>query len=169
MLSYDIRELEQQAVHVDGELSSDDAVWVEEDPLPAAPIHVTGRLSKAGSGRYYWSGRIEGTAHLACRRCLTDVMAAVAEGVHVFFVDALDEVAEDPDTYPLPPRARVIDLRPAVREQWLLGVPSFALCREDCRGLCARCGADLNAGPCGCPPATDHRWEALRAVRRASE
>ena len=48
---------------------------------------------------------------------------------------------------------------------WLLVAPAFVLCREDCKGLCANCGADLNAGACACPPATDSRWDALRAAR----
>jgi uncharacterized protein len=169
MLSYDIRQLEQHAVRVEGEFSPNDPVWAEGDPVPAAPVHVTGRLSKAGAERYYLSGRIEGMAQLACRRCLAELSVSVAEDVHVIFVEAGDEVADDPDTYRLPPRAQVIDLRPAIREQWLLGVPSFALCREDCKGLCARCGVDLNAGPCSCPPETDRRWDALRAIRNASE
>jgi|SRR5215468_914144 len=44
-----------------------------------------------------------------------------------------------------------IDLTPLVHEQTLLTLPTRALCTEDCRGLCARCGANLNAGPCACP------------------
>ena len=169
MLSYDIRQLEREAVRVDGELAPGDPVWAEGDLVPSEPLRVTGRLSKAGHGRYYWSGRIEGAASGACRRCLTDVSAPVAEDVHVLYAEAGDEVAEDPDAYRLPSNAQVIDLRPAVREQWLLSAPSFFLCREDCQGLCGRCGADLNAGPCGCPPETDSRWEALRSLRDASQ
>ncbi len=168
MLSYEIRQLEHQASWVDGELSPADPIWSDGDAVPAGPVHATGRLSKAGSWRYYWSGRIEGTAAVACRRCLADLSVLVAEDVHVIFVGAGDEVAEDPDAYRLPPHAQVIDLRPAIREQWLLSVPGFVLCREDCRGLCARCGADLNAGPCGCPPEADSRWDALRAIRDTS-
>jgi uncharacterized protein len=44
-----------------------------------------------------------------------------------------------------------IDLTPLVHEQTLLALPTRALCTEQCRGLCSRCGANLNAGPCGCP------------------
>jgi uncharacterized protein len=53
-----------------------------------------------------------------------------------------------------------------VREQWLLAVPTFLLCRDDCKGLCPTCGVDLNAGECQCPPqiTVDSRWDALRAV-----
>jgi uncharacterized protein len=92
----------------------------------------------------------------------------VSEEVHVLFVEPGDEVADDPDTYRIPPHAQNIDLRPAVREQWMLAAPEYVLCRDDCRGLCARCGADLNAAPCSCPPDTDSRWTALAAARRAS-
>jgi uncharacterized protein len=169
MLSYDIRQLEQHGVRVEGELSPRDPIWIEGDPTPAAPVHISGRLSKAGSGQYYWSGRIEGEALVTCRRCLADQAVPVASDVHVIFVEAGDEVADDPDTYRLPPHAQVIDLRPAVREEWLLGVPSFALCREDCKGICPRCGADLNAGECECPAETDSRWDALRAIRHTSK
>ena len=43
----------------------------------------------------------------------------------------------------------------------------MGLCRPDCRGLCAQCGADLNEGSCGCEAeATDPRLSALRAFLR---
>jgi len=167
MLCYDIRELEREAIRVDGCLDPTDAVWLEGDVLPAEPVQATGRLSKAGTGRYYWSGHIDGTLHGECRRCLIDVSAHVAEDVHVLFAGSGDEIADDPDAYALPSHAAVLDLRPAVREQWLLGVPSFLLCREDCKGMCPRCGADRNAGLCKCPSETDSRWDALRAGRHA--
>jgi uncharacterized protein len=167
MLSIDIRSLEARAVHVEGELAADDPVWEEGDPLPAGPVHVAGRLSTAGEGRYYFSGEFEGTAIGECRRCLTDVRTPVAEEAHLFFMEADSDGAEDdPDTYVIDPRAHAIDLRPAIRELWLLSVPAFAQCREDCRGLCPSCGSDLNAGDCECPPvAADSRWDALRKIR----
>lgn len=46
-----------------------------------------------------------------------------------------------------------IDLTPLVYEQLMLTLPTRPLCREDCRGLCARCGANLNTAPCHCPAA----------------
>ena len=64
MLSFDIRSLETQAVVVDEQLSADDAIWEEGDPKPADSVHVTGRLSAAGPGRFYWHGRIEGDVAL---------------------------------------------------------------------------------------------------------
>jgi uncharacterized protein len=167
MLSYNIRDLEQHAVTVQGELPADDAVWQEGDRLPVDAVQASGRLSPAGTGRFYWSGRIEGAARAVCRRCLADTQTPVSEEVHVIFAEEGGVEGDDPDVFRLDANTSVVDLRAAVREQWLLGVPAFAVCREECKGLCARCGSDLNAGPCDCPPETDSRWESLRKLRDA--
>ena len=166
MLSFDIGALTSHAAAVDGELAPDDPIWQEGDPRPAGPIHVAGRLSTAGSGRYYFSGRIEGSAASECRRCLADVSERVTADSHMIFAEADNEETDDAsDVFVLDPGARELDLRPAVREEWLLAVPAFSLCRDDCKGLCPRCGADLNDGPCDCPEATDGRWDALKTAR----
>ena len=168
MLSFDIRALESSAATVDGELSPEDPIWEEGDNRPDSPIRVHGRLSAAGPGRYYFSGRIEGTTRSECRRCLAETSDRVAVDSHLIFAAAEHEDENDEsDVFVLDPGARSLDLRPAVREEWLLNAPAFTLCREDCKGLCPRCGADLNQGACDCPPAVDGRWEALRAARPA--
>jgi uncharacterized protein len=160
MLSFDLRSLRERAVSVDAEISPDDPVWQPADPVPAGPVHVTGRLSAAGADRYYWHGRIEGKVAVECRRCLTKTTAGVRDEVHLIFAEAGDP--DDPDVYSIDPSARELDLRPAVREQWLLDAPTYALCRPDCKGLCPTCGTDLNAGDCECEPVTHSRWDALR-------
>jgi len=168
MLSFDIRALESQAIQVNDVLAADDPVWVEGDPVPAGPVRVTGRLSTAGSGRFYFSGQLAGRLDAECRRCLGPVSSDVeAQQLHLIFVESDDdEAADDPDVYLLDPRARDLDLRPAIREHWLLSVPAFVECRADCKGLCPSCGADLNAGECDCTPAVaDSRWDALRNLR----
>ena len=170
MLCFDIRALESQATTVDDDLAADDPVWQEGDPQLAGPVHVTGRISPAGPGRFYFSGALELTVAGECRRCLTEASATVSSDVHLFFAEAEDETtADDPDVHPIDPNDRDLDLRPALREELLLVAPAFLQCREDCRGLCPTCGADRNAGECECPPATDSRWDALRAPRDGSE
>jgi uncharacterized protein len=165
MLSFDIRSLAEHAVTVDDVLSPDDAVWTESDATPAAPIRVTGRLSSAGSGRFYWHGTIEGEVALPCRRCLGDATGHVSDEAHFIFAEAgMEDLDDDPDVFLLDDRQAELDLRPALREQWLLHVPGYALCREECQGLCPSCGADLNVEPCGCASsAADPRWDSLRA------
>ena len=168
MLSFDIRSLASKAVHVDGLLAPDDPVWQEGETRPSEPVHVVGRLSAAGAGRYYFSGRLDGEAAAECRRCLTDVRVSIAEDVQLLFVESDTEGADDPDVFVVDSRAHELDMRPALREQWLLAVPAFVQCRDDCKGLCPTCGADLNAGQCECTPVTDSRWDSLRKVRGQS-
>jgi uncharacterized protein len=166
MLSFDIRSLESQAAHVDGRLSPEDPVWEEGDVRPAEPIKVEGRLSAAGASRFYFSGRIHGKTEVACRRCLNEVDVSIAEDAHFIFSSEGDDAADDPDVYPFNPQAATLDLKPAVRESWLLAVPGYVLCREDCKGLCPNCGTDWNNGTCDCVPATtESRWAALRSIR----
>lgn len=164
MLSIDIRALESQAASVKGSLAADDAVWEEGDIRPRDRVLVEGRLSIAGTGRYYFSGRMSGSLEMPCRRCLKPAGAAVREDLHLLFAETGAEEADDPDVFVISPHTPELDLRPAIREQWLLAAPAFLECREQCRGLCARCGADLNEGPCDCPPETDSRWSALRSL-----
>ncbi|MBA3671408.1 MAG: DUF177 domain-containing protein [Gemmatimonadaceae bacterium] len=152
---------------VDAELSPDDAVWQEGDPKPSEPIHVKGRLSPAGLGQFYWHGSIAGDVALECSRCLGPSSAHVTDEAHFIFAEAgTEHVADDPDVFLLDDRGMELDLRPALREEWLLNVPGYALCRDDCKGLCPSCGAELNLGDCGCASSTaDPRWADLRTTR----
>jgi uncharacterized protein len=166
MLSFDLRALEAKAVQVAGRLSARDPVWDEHDVRPADAVHVTGRLSTAGSGRFYFSGHMSGHVDTQCRRCLAPAAIDVKEELHLLFAEEGTPEAEEPDVYPVPARASSLDLRPAIREQWVLAAPTLALCREDCKGLCPRCGADLNLGDCSCATTIDPRWNDLRSLRR---
>lgn len=165
MLSFDKRAVEAKAAVVDDQLPADDSVWQTSDAVPTGPLRVTGRLSAAGAGRFYWHGKIAGDLTMPCRRCLTDTKVHVQDESHVIFAEEGSDETDDPDVQVLDERSTVIDLRPTVREQWLLNAPRFALCRENCKGICPTCGKDLNEGPCECPPARDSRWDALRKVQ----
>jgi uncharacterized protein len=166
MLSFELRALDSKAAHVDGALAADDPVWQESDLRPAGDILVTGRLSSAGSGKFYFSGNIEGDIQGNCRRCLIETTQHVSEEAHFLFAEADEEEAEDPDVFQIEAKASKLDLRPAIREQWLLS--AFSLCREDCKGLCPNCGTDLNEATCDCAARIDPRWEALRTARADS-
>ena len=166
MLCFDIRSLEARAESVDGLLEASDPVWEADDVRPVHPgVAVEGRLSSASQGRFYFSGALDGQSVAPCRRCLTDVTSSVHEDVHLLFAESGVDEADEDDVFPIPPGARELDLRPAVREEWLLAVPQFPLCREDCKGLCPTCGIDRNTGECTCAPVADPRWAGLRDVR----
>ncbi len=170
MLVFDLRALGAGAATVDAVLDPDDSVWEVADRRPTTPLRVTGRLSVAGGAgnRFYFTGRIAGQAADACRRCLAAVRTAIDEPVTALFVADGTDGSDDPDVFPFDPRAHELDLRPAVREAWLLGVPAFVLCREDCQGLCPTCGTDRNAEPCTCASSVDPRWAPLAALREST-
>jgi len=162
MLSFDIRSLESKAVHVDGTIKPDDPIWEEGDVRPSEPVHVTGRLSSAGEGRFYFTGRVEGHVDLDCRLCLEPVDVEVDEDVHLLLAELGADEADDPDVFLYDPNERNIDIRPAIRETWLLTVPAYVQCRDDCKGLCATCGTNLNESTCNCTTTkTDSRWDGL--------
>lgn len=129
------------------------------------------------------------TAHLAapCKRCLTDVALDVpvsftlnlvpeslAKGEGVGKGDTEDDrgQGERAGTFDLEDTdeelfdGKTIDLDPIVREQVLLALPMNAVCREDCKGLCAQCGQNLNEKPCGCQPkVVDPRLAPLMNIK----
>ncbi|MFA7250326.1 MAG: DUF177 domain-containing protein [Dehalococcoidia bacterium] len=70
-----------------------------------------------------------------------------------------------PDDFRIDTR-RHLDLSEAVRQYEESALPIRPLCRPDCRGLCPRCGHNLNTGPCACAPAdSDDRWSALARLQ----
>lgn len=63
-------------------------------------------------------------------------------------------------------REDMIDLDPLIFEQICLQIPIKALCRESCRGLCPRCGSNLNQGDCRCRNSEiDGRFEVLKNLK----
>ena len=99
-------------------------------------------------------GRVRSSARLECVRCLRafDLPLSVDLTVVADRAGGRVRLEEDleADDYMLFHDGRQLDLREQVRETLLLELPITPHCREDCRGLCPRCGADLNEDPCGC-------------------
>jgi uncharacterized protein len=147
MLLVDVRNLRHGPVDTQGTIEPDDPLLEGLAMQLATPLDVDGRLQATAEGEYFWKGRVRGEVLGSCRRCLTPLTLTVDAEVGVMF-SADPDVQEDPDVFPLPATASAIDLGQAVREELALTVEAFPLCREDCAGLCPKCGADLNAGPC---------------------
>ena len=100
-------------------------------------------------------GSLRSSARIECVRCLRTYALPLTVDLVVVADRAkgrgrLEEEIEA-DDYMKFHDGRQLDLREQARESLLLELPITPHCREDCRGLCPRCGADLNEGPCGCP------------------
>ena len=138
-----------------------------DDPSPGA-ITVAVELVEE-QGTVLARGRLRGEARVACSRCLGPVTLAVDESFTLTFLPhaaqvegedvELDEDDIDVGTHD----GKQVDLAPVLRDHVVLSVPYAPLCSEQCKGLCARCGADLNHQTCACPPVeSDSPWAALR-------
>jgi len=151
MLRVDIRDLQRGPVRTDGQLDPSDPAFEGLGLGLAGPVRVDGQLQATGDGEYLWRGHVHGVVVGECRRCLTEVRDELDIDVDAAVFSTDPELADDPDFYPLGERATSVDVTDVVREELALAAQAdLLLCRDDCAGLCPRCGADLNAGPCGC-------------------
>jgi len=117
-------------------------------------IRCSFRVEKTGS-RVSVRGDLSSVAHLECYRCLREFDLEITAPFTVFADrsgagDRGEQEQLERDDYMLFHDGRRLDLRESVREGLLLELPITPRCREDCKGLCPKCGADLNDGPCGC-------------------
>ena len=118
------------------------------------------------------NGSLATSVELLCARCLEPLVQEVASNFDLLYrplgVDAGKAelsvtTAEAEISYY---QGEGLLLEDVLREQVLLALPLKAVCREDCKGLCPHCGANLNAEPCGCAErADDPRWLALKEIR----
>ena len=105
-----------------------------------------------------------------CARCLRPTQTEVeAELEEAFIRDTGEQQAPDEDQYMY--SGHVLELDEAVRTALLLEMPSRILCKEDCRGLCDQCGADLNTNECSCQKDLTHRnpFSALASLLNEDE
>ncbi len=128
----------------------------------AAEVAVTRSVN-----RYTIEARVKGIVRVECNRCLEPFELPLETSVTVIVnrgeaSPPVEDEVDDVVSVPLSGEAS-FDLFPRVRESLILEMPIKLLCREDCKGVCVKCGANLNAGECGCDARTgDPRWGALK-------
>lgn len=137
-----------------------------------APLQVSLSYYRAGT-EIFISGSLEASTTAACSRCAEEF--ELPSHRRFRYVLAPRAIGDDKD-FALKAEdlefsfynGEEVDLTPLVREQALLALAERPLCREDCRGLCPHCGANLNQGDCGCRPAgLDPRFAVLRTLKIA--
>ena len=131
-------------------------------------VEINGKLTKTAAATTL-VGRLAGEMEILCDRCLEpqrrpfdveldlefvpkDVFASAANLELQPSELKLDAIPEDK-----------IDLTEIAREQILLDIPQQFFCREDCQGLCQKCGTNLNSEDCDCDDTEiDPRWAVLK-------
>ena len=108
-------------------------------------------------------GSITTCLHGVCDRCAGEFTRDVVIDLDVVLVEELsNEDSEDERVFPV--EADAVDLEEVVRTVFVLNLDSKMLCKPDCKGLCCRCGKNLNEGPCDCQKEPDPRFAALRQL-----
>ena len=109
------------------------------------------------------TGEISTCIHGTYDRCARDFSREVRFPIDVVLVTELaDEENEDEWVFPL--EGDSADLDDIVRTVFVLSLDSKLLCKEDCKGICQRCGKNLNDGPCNCQKELDPRFAALKQL-----
>ena len=109
------------------------------------------------------TGEVTTTLHAVCDRCTTAFTRAVRFPFEAVLVsDEVTDSYENPWVFELVDGCA--DLDDIVTTALVLNMPSQLLCKPDCKGLCFRCGANLNLGSCNCKPEPDPRFAALQQL-----
>lgn len=127
--------------------------WSSDEPLDCHLTHYRAVADLILSGQI--SGRLQAT----CARCAETFTWPLDVPFEVVLTPR--QVSARPDGALLAEDVALgfyegpeVDLSPLVCEQTLLALPTRPMCREDCRGLCSRCGVNLNTTSCTCEAAT---------------
>ena len=122
------------------------------------PVTVEGRVTNH-AGALTLSGTARSVLDLVCDRCGKPFSREKIVPLDSLLAETLEH--EDSEDELILLDGAQLDLDEAATAAFVLAMDTKNLCSEDCKGLCAKCGAALNLGPCGCRPDADPRWAAL--------
>jgi uncharacterized metal-binding protein YceD (DUF177 family) len=147
---------------------------------PSEPFRVEVQASKHGED-VHLEGQLTGAFQLECGRCLARYRQPLRESFRLVLEPAGTREPGDPEAAQALARDGLcfsdelevgwyrgveVQLDSVCLELITLALPVQPLCREDCAGLCPRCGADRNTSPCGCAEQrAESPFAALAALR----
>ena len=124
--------------------------------VESSELFIKARLYKTGKN-VVLEGELKASLSFDCSRCAEEAKAEVSHRfARVFWGPgaahvALDlEVEEDEDIEEDHIDGNLVDIEPALAEEFVMMIPPYPLCKPDCKGLCPICGHNLNEGDCGC-------------------
>lgn len=172
-----------------GEVTAEELGLTADDALLPGPVAVSLDLANI-EGLVAVTGVLEGTIVRECVRCLKEYEDPLAFSVRAAFIQEPKSAPRHPKRID-PRRARAevteaepeedpddqyhyqgnqLELAPMLREHVILSAPMQPICSDDCLGLCAQCGKNLNEGPCQCaeePPIPTVR--VVRGMKRKTD
>jgi uncharacterized protein len=127
------------------------------------PFDINLAIDKVGRNIFI-KASLQSVADLLCDRCGEPFSAKLEESVQILYTtDRNLRDREDEDVFVISASEDIVDIKDPARETLILALPAKRLCKEDCKGLCASCGANLNEKACACQTIhIDPRWQKLQ-------
>lgn len=164
---FPLERLRSGTVEWRGPLPSDPGAWSSPELLLDGKPRLELRVTENAGGRIHVAGQLDASVRLTCRRCLKDLVRAVAVPLDLWLEPSLEPWEEEEGVYGYDPSVALLDLMRPLREELILALPEYPVCDEMCLGLCAGCGAALKEEPCACgSDEIDPRWAVLRTRMR---
>jgi uncharacterized protein len=156
---FSVRELELKPIRFDLAYAAGEIDFLEEGVTQVGPLAVKGVAELLESvGEIQVRGEFQLKLTSECDRCLDRAEFALERQFDLCYQPA-ETLEMGPEVELQQDETEIaffdgegVMLEEILREQVLLALPVQRLCRKDCKGLCLSCGANLNAGPCGCSP-----------------
>lgn len=141
------------------ELSTDRLDFPAVLSYTAAPVGEGFIVNNAGA--LTLRGTLSAAVRCVCDRCAAEFDRNVCYPLDIPLASELQD-EENPDYFLL--NGDELDLEELLETVFILNMDTRFLCREDCRGLCSRCGKNLNEGPCDCRTESDPRLAVLEQL-----
>lgn len=118
------------------------------------PVEVNVELTNTGGRFLHVSGTVEATLKGTCHRCLKDFEQEIKVKLEENYIPSSEIDSEQHQELEKEEltvvKGEELDLREKVIENLLLALPMKVLCRPDCKGICPKCGRNLNEESCNC-------------------
>ena len=126
------------------------------------PVLAYGKVRNT-AGVLELTGELSTMLHGVCDRCASEFTRAVQIPIHAVLVSE-EELEQAEDEWVFGIHDGCADLTDIITTAFVLNMDSQLLCRPDCKGVCFRCGKNLNEGPCGCRKEPDSRFAVLQQL-----
>ena len=161
-LSEVIKDIDAKII-LDNDIDIQNAEFMGENFVFTKPLHINGSITN-NTKSLELSGKVTGEMEVQCARCRKPMKVPVEFAVLEVIMQDNGEV-DNEDIIVI--TGEEIDVNDIILNSFLMNVEEKYLCSEDCKGLCSRCGKDLNLGDCGCDEDNiDPRWAKLAEIMK---
>jgi uncharacterized protein len=172
----EIEELKQEQLHVQHVFPIGEIRFSHEDAGLTEPVAVNFVLTHE-DGDLHVDGRVETNIRFRCSRCTKEFSKPFSASFDLTYLPQPKWSNEDAEIELKYEEMEIayydgvaLDVNLMILEQIELAMPMKFVCREDCRGLCYKCGADLNEGACLCKnEETESRMSVLLEFRKKTD